>query len=786
MDQAELPPSSFELICSMLPQLVYVHDLDTCRTVYVNRPAIPAENAEDAEHADLLLASVHPEDRSRVQARLQRAASLRALEPGSHAFRLRAPDGSWQWFEARDSVLQRHPGGRLWQLLGSGQAIDERKRAEAQALDNSRLLHEVESAPIAVIEFDADDERLVRRWGGDAERMFGWAADEVLGRPLRALGLIHPDDREVVLQMLQSLLQGQSTRATWSNRNLDRQHRLLHCTWHNTLIAAAGPGPGRVLSLALDITGHQQAEQALLASEQRHRLLAETLLHGVVHQDASGRIIAMNPAAERILGKTREHFLGSDSVQEEHDTVREDGSLFPGDQHPSMLALKTGQPVRGVVMGVWHPQRQQRRWLRVDAMPVRPPWQDTVAEVYTVFEDISEQRAAEQAQREADRQKDLFIATLAHELRNPLAPIHNAALLLRNRHLPRQAEGAAPADPDSLRWAAVIQRQAAHMARLLDDLLDVSRMASGRLLLRPERLQLASVVEQAIETARPQIDAAGHSLEVHLPADPVELLGDGVRLAQVCANLLTNAAKYSEPGGRIVVQAAREGSQGSKGNEVAIRVQDSGIGLAPEHLRSIFEMFGQVDASPERSHGGMGIGLALARGLVQLHGGSISAHSAGPGKGSEFVVRLPVVPPLQQPAPAPAAVPVAAPARRILVVDDNLDAAQTLALLLSMDGHAVQTAADGIEALARADVWPPDVALLDLGMPRMNGYDLCRALRARPGGAALLLVAVSGWGQEQDRQRSSDAGFDAHLVKPVRYDQLEALLALPRSRQQAG
>jgi PAS domain S-box-containing protein len=780
MEQAELPPSSFELICSMLPQLVYVHDLDTGRTVYVNHPGTAAEHADQG---DLLLANVHPEDRSRVQARLQRAASLRALEPGSHTFRLRAPDGSWQWFEARDSVLRRHPGGRLWQLLGSGQPIDERKRAKALALDNSRLLHAVETAPIAVIEFDADEERLVRRWGGDAERMFGWSADEVLGRPLRALGLIHPDDREVVLQMLQSLLQGQSTRATWSNRNLDRQHRLLHCTWHNTLIAEAGPGPGRVLSLALDISGQQQAEQALLASEQRHRLLAETLLHGVVHQDASGRIIAMNLAAERILGKTREHFLGSDSVQEEHDTVREDGSTFPGDQHPSMLALKTGLPVRGVIMGVWHPPRQQRRWLRVDAMPVRPPGQDTVAEVYTVFEDISERCAAEQAQREADRQKDLFIATLAHELRNPLAPIHNAALLLRNRHLPRQAEGAPPADPDSLRWAAVIQRQAAHMARLLDDLLDLSRMASGRLLLRPEQLQLASVVEQAIETARPLIDAAGHSLEVHLPADQLELLGDGMRLAQVCANLLTNAAKYSEPGGRIVLQASREGIDGS---ELAIRVRDSGIGLAPEHLRSIFEMFGQVDTSPERSHGGMGIGLSLAHGLVQLHGGSISAHSAGPGEGSEFVVRLPVVPPLQQAAPAPAAVPVAAPPRRILVVDDNLDAAQTLALLLSMDGHAVQTAADGIEALARADVWPPDVALLDLGMPRMNGYDLCRALRARPGGAALLLVAVSGWGQEQDRQRSSDAGFDAHLVKPVRYDQLEALLALPRPRQQAS
>jgi signal transduction histidine kinase len=593
-------------------------------------------------------------------------------------------------------------------------------------------------------------------------------------------------------------------------------------------------------------------------------------------------------------------------VQEEHDTVREDGSVFPGEDHPSMVALRTGRPVHGVVMGVWNPQRGQRRWLRVDSVPVPAPVRshddDTQAEVYAVFEDITEQRAAaealrrsterfelalagsqitvmqqdlelryewlynpqyaavvpqllgrtdaelladpaegralmavkqqaidtgqgvrqvvrmhlfgdlrdydlrvepqrdangrlvgvlcaaiditdrqrtERALREADHHKDLFIATLAHELRNPLAPIHNAAVLLRHRHGNRQHAAGHVPDADSLRWADVIERQSAQMARLLDDLLDVARVASGRMLLRPERLLLAAVVEQAVETARPLIEAAGHTLELQLPGDPVALQGDRVRLAQVCANLLTNAAKYTQAGGRIVVAGSREHDAANGKDHIVIRVRDSGIGLAPEHLHSVFEMFGQVDTTAERSQGGMGIGLALARGLVQMHGGSISAYSAGPGQGSEFVVRLPA---LGTPAPAAApAAPTPAEAgprgRRVLVVDDNADAAQTLALLLTVDGHHVETACDGVEALARAELWQPDVALLDLGMPRMNGYDLCRALRARPGGSTLLAVAVSGWGQEQDRQRSAEAGFDAHLVKPVRYEQLVALLA---------
>ena len=799
--------------------------------------------------------------------------------------------------QSQIAALQR----QLAQALAQ-HALDPSFKSATAVSDGPDLPSLPENAPMAVIEFD--QQRVVRRWAGEAEKIFGWRADEVLGRPLRELSLVHQADAAAIGDLVTRLLQGQGEGANVSNRNRTKDRRVIYCAWHNTVLPGEPAPDGRpvaprgVLSLVLDVTAHRRAEEALRASEERHRLLVDTLQQGVVHQDAEGRIVAMNPAAERILAMNpaAERILGkgpprlpdSDSVHAQDDCVREDGSPFPAEEHPAMQALQTGEPVRDVLMGVWNPQLAQRRWILIDAMPLRHAGQAQPSEVYSVFEDITERRQTQQALRlsnqrfelalrgseiivceqdldlrytwindpgpgfeaetvigltdadlcdspqeaarlqalkravvdsgvggrhevslrrrgrqhtydlrvepqrdaqghctgvlcvaiditerklvertlrEADRHKDLFIATLAHELRNPLAPILNAAIVLHTQALvPQSVE----------QCTGIIERQVSQMARLLDDLLDVSRVASGRLLLRSERVPLNSVIEQAVETARPLIDAAGHDLRVSLPLQPVMLRGDRVRLAQVCANLLANAAKYTRPRGHIAIEAAREG------DEAVIRVSDTGIGLAEEHLHSVFEMFTQVDGAPERSQGGMGIGLALARGLVEMHGGRISAHSAGPERGSEFVVRLPAPPePAAEPAAAPlplAAAPARPTRRRVLVVDDNVDAAQSLALLLSADGHDVRTAHDGIEALALAETWQPDVALLDLGMPRLNGFELCRRLRQQPWGAALLVVAVSGWGQEQDRQRTAEAGFDVHLVKPVRHEMLCQLL----------
>jgi PAS domain S-box-containing protein len=380
----------------------------------------------------------------------------------------------------------------------------------------------------------------------------------------------------------------------------------------------------------------------------------------------------------------------------------------------------------------------------------------------------TERRMAEEALQEADRQKDEFLAQLAHELRNPLAPVRNAVELLRLK---------APDEPE-IRWSRdVIERQVSHLTRLIDDLLDVSRITRNKLELRKQRLDLAEVVQAAVETSRPAIEQSGHELTVTLPAEPVYLYGDLVRLAQVLMNLLTNAAKYTEPGGRIWL-TAELASDGRP--EVVVRVKDTGMGIPAEKLPRLFEMFFQVDRSLERAQGGLGIGLSLVRRLVELHGGRVEAHSDGPGRGSEFVAHLPalVEPPKIVPSPRPAAEGETKDSgRRILVVDDNQDSADSLAMLLGMTGHEVETAYDGLEAVEAAERVRPDVVLLDLGMPRLNGYDACRRIREQPWGKDVVLIALTGWGQEEDRRRTAEAGFDGHLVKPVDHAALAELLA---------
>ncbi len=366
--------------------------------------------------------------------------------------------------------------------------------------------------------------------------------------------------------------------------------------------------------------------------------------------------------------------------------------------------------------------------------------------------------------RDADRRKDEFLATLAHELRNPLAPIRNALQLLR-------MPGASVAVADDARL--MMERQLQQMVRLVDDLLDVSRITRNRLELRRERIEFAAVIQSAIETSRPLIEQGRHKLTVHLPTDGVYLDGDAVRLAQVFSNLLNNSAKYTEPGGDISLTAQVDDGQ------VVVRVADTGIGIPAESLPQVFEMFSQVERNLNRAQGGLGIGLTLVRRLVEMHGGSVEAHSAGPEKGSEFVVRLPTVAPAPAEAaprdePAPAA-EAAAPSR-VLVVDDNLDAAKSLAALLKMQGHEVRVAYDGRSALELAAGFLPQFVLLDIGMPGMDGYEVARRLRTIPNLQRARLAALTGWGQPEDRRRSAEAGFDYHLVKPVEPQRLQELL----------
>jgi CheY-like chemotaxis protein len=377
--------------------------------------------------------------------------------------------------------------------------------------------------------------------------------------------------------------------------------------------------------------------------------------------------------------------------------------------------------------------------------------------------DITDRKRAEEALLAADRQKDEFLATLAHELRNPLAPVRNAARILA-------AEGL---DPNQLAWCReVIQRQVGQMALLLDDLLDISRITLGRLQLKKEPVDVASLINSAIETALPIIEARRHRITQQLPEVPLLLDADPARIAQVLANLLTNAAKYMDPGGTIAVEV------GMIDQNVSISVIDEGIGLNREDLERVFTMFSQVDSALERSEGGLGIGLALVRGLVELHGGKVSARSEGLGRGSAFTILLPGLSLHEEVKAAVTENPVGAGwKRRILVADDNEDAAESLAMLLELSGHEVRIANDGAQALRLAEEFRPDAAFLDIGMPKMNGYLVAQHLRKTPWGGRMRLIALTGWGQEDNKRQAEESGFDHHVTKPVDPDQLEALIA---------
>lgn len=362
---------------------------------------------------------------------------------------------------------------------------------------------------------------------------------------------------------------------------------------------------------------------------------------------------------------------------------------------------------------------------------------------------------------QANRRKDEFLATLAHELRNPLAPVRNAVHVLRMRGVDGE-----------LKWASeLIDRQVSAMSRLIDDLMDVSRINRGKIELRRELLVLQDVLEDAVETSRPLMEEAQHSLAIELPPGPVQVHADRTRLSQAFMNLLNNAAKYTDSKGRIRLSARVQR------DKVVVSITDSGIGIPAEHLESVFEMFSQVETALSRSRGGLGIGLALTQQLVQMHGGTVTARSAGTGQGSEFTVELPLA--AEQPPPPEPASCTAQPQNtsqlRILVADDNQDAADTLSVLLGMMGHAVRHVSNGEDAVKAAQDFDPHLVLLDIGMPKLNGYEACKRIRVLPGGTARTVVAVTGWGQPEDRRSSSDAGFDHHLVKPL---DLQALTVL--------
>ena len=625
------------------------------------------------------------------------------------------------------------------------------------AADVARLAAEavaiIESCDDAILSKDLNG--IIRSWNRGAERLFGYVAREAIGQSV--MMLVPPEHADEESEILARLRRGERIDHVESVR-VAKDGRLLHVS---LTVSPVRDSTGQIVgasSIARDISDKIRATNALRERERQFREMIDALPVAIYTTDAKGRLTHFNPAAVEFSGRVPE--LGSDHWCVTWKLYHLDGRPMPHDECPMAIALKEGRAIRGVEAIAELPDGR-KRWFEPFPTPLFDDNGILVGGINMLI-DTTQRRRTEAVLREVDRRKDEFLAVLAHELRNPLAPIRNAL------HVSRRCAA------DSASFGQVrelIERQVDVMVRLVDDLMEASHIKSDRIVLRKERVDLTEIVRTAVETSQPLIDAGRNRLDVCLPNEPLPMDADPVRLSQVIVNLLNNAAKYSDEGARIWLAAQREGS------EVSVSVRDNGIGIAPDMLPKIFELFIQANSSYDRVQGGLGIGLALVKRLVELHGGSIVANSDGLGRGSEFVVRLPLAKEDRdecQPAPKRRSRTVSS--HRILIVDDYRDSANSLSMLLKLSGGEVRTAYDGKTALEAIQSFQPSVVLLDIGMPQMDGYEVARRAREDSAGRELTLIAMTGWGEQDSIHRSKDAGIDYHLVKPVDYDALIELL----------
>lgn len=545
-----------------------------------------------------------------------------------------------------------------------------------------------------------------------------------------------------------------------------RSGQLIPVSWSFLRLRDTSGNVSGYATVTRDLTERRKAEGLLQASEERRRLALEAADLGTWHVDPATRATTTDARFRAIFGTT-ENWT---------DYLQAVAVIHPDDQPAVLEAVAAATQLEdpapfAIEYRIVQPDGSLR-WVQAKgrvtidgtgALRRVASFDGTVADITDRKRSEEEREQLVARLQEQDRRKDEFLATLAHELRNPLAPIRNGLQILR----------LAPGNADATeRIRLMMERQLGQMVHLIDDLLDMSRISRGKIDLRKERIELASAIAQAVETSRPSIAQANHELLIDVPPNPIYVDADLTRLTQVFSNLLNNAAKFTERGGRVRLAVHLEGA------EAVVSVTDNGVGIPTHMLPQVFEMFTQVDGNLERSQGGLGIGLSIAQRLVQMHGGSVEARSDGPGRGSEFVVRLPLALSLVGNTPAHEANPVRPTARlRILVADDNLDSAESLAMLLTLEGNETQTAHDGLEALDVAATFKPDVMLLDIGMPKLNGYEVCRRIRQQTWGKSVVVIALTGWGQDEDKRRSLEAGVDFHLVKPVDHAALNKLLS---------
>jgi PAS domain S-box-containing protein len=649
----------------------------------------------------------------------------------------------------------------LLQLLADRVAVAiDHARLYREAQEEIRRREEAENAlkmPSLVLEHMVEgvslaDEHGILVYTNPAEdAMFGYERGELLGKHVTVQNDYAPEENERrVREAIDQLKATGVWMGEWRNRRQDGSPFITRARITTLQFA----GSQHFVCVQEDITAQKRAQEALRQSEERFRTLAEVLPQLVWVTGPDGGVEYYNRPWYAYTGLTEEQTSGEGWLQVVHPEDRESA------RECWRATAETGAPYE--IEYRLRAADGSYRWFLARALPLRDDRGNT-ARWFGTCTDIHDQRLAQDQLRESDRQKDEFLAVLAHELRNPLAPIRNAIRVLDHVGSP---------DPQAARQRAVIERQSQHMARLLDDLLDVSRITRGKIELRKEFVDLGAVLSQVVEAHRGALEQRGHRFAVALPDEPLAVHADPTRLHQIVGNLLTNALKYTDPGGEVSLALAREGE------EAVVRVKDSGIGIVPEFLPHVFDLFAQGDRSFAHADAGLGIGLTMVKRLVELHGGRVFARSEGLGRGSEFVVRLPLSAAPAHPATGgePGGEP-GTPRRRVLIVDDNQDAAETLQEVVSLWGHRAFAAHSGCEAVRLAPEVLPEIVILDIGMPDMDGYEVARRLRQYPALRGTVLVALTGYGQAEDRRRAEAAGFDCHLTKPVDLALLSQLLS---------
>jgi PAS domain S-box-containing protein len=687
-------------------------------------------------------AVIHPDDREGV---IQ--ASLPAFEQtGAFSAECRAEvaGGGYVWVHSNGTVV-RDAHGNPARFVGIVQNIEDRKRAEhALQASQQRLSRAIQIETVGVIFFRTDG-RIT-----DANDAFlgmsGYSRGDL------ETGLVRWDKLTPPEWMPQSLQAIQEFEMMGRTIPYEKEYIRKDGSRWWALFAATRIEADEGVEFIIDITESKLAEEKLRESEERFRTIADSSPVMIWVTDAAGRIEFVNRSYLDFFGTTREKAAQLEWSEIVHSDDREYLEAFSA-------ALRDRQPLHARARVKRHDD--QWRWIESRGNPRLGPAGEVTGYVGSSA-DITELIKSQEAMRDADRRKDEFLATLAHELRNPLAPIRNSLQILRLT---------GDSKPGTEQVYEMMERQVNQIVRLVDDLMEISRITRGRIELRKERVSLTTVIQSAVEVSKPLIEEARHHLAVSLPSEPLTFEADPVRLEQIVSNLLNNAAKYTNPGGRIWLTAGREN------NNVVISVRDSGIGILPDMLPRIFEMFMQVEHSAGRTQGGLGIGLTLVRSLVEMHGGKIEARSEGPGKGSEFIVRLPLDDNPRSEIERENMQPFGQlSSKRVLVVDDNRDAADTLGKLLNLAGAEARAVYNGFAALEVLPTYQPAVLLVDIGMPDMDGYELARRVRQLPECGDLTLIALTGWGQAEDRLRSQAAGFDFHLTKPADFDTLQTLL----------